>query len=335
MTAAWEPLHAVNFGGGTPSATPVAELGLLLDAIEAQFGLADGAEVSLEVNPEDVDAGSLDQWLRIGFNRVSLGVQSFDDDVLQALGRTHTAAEAETATKVALEAGFETVSIDLIYGTPEETNASWGHTVGTATGLGTAHLSAYALTVERGTELSRAVNAGAAAPDADVQADRYERLLDAARDAGLVRYEVSNFARPGHGCRYNLGTWAGGEYEAIGLGAHGHRDGVRYRNVRRLDAYLERVAAGERPRAGSDEPTQGEREAERLMLGLRRVAGVALGAAEPVVADDADVRRLVDAGVAAIEDGRLVVHRPLLTDEVSRAVLGLAEALDDALSGGD
>jgi putative oxygen-independent coproporphyrinogen III oxidase len=323
MVEPWEALDAVNLGGGTPSATSSAELALLLDAVEARFELTPGAEISLEVNPEDVTPASAAASVELGFTRISLGVQSFDDEVLRALGRVHSAAQAADAIRTLRGAGFASVNIDLIFGTPVETTVSWDRTLDVAMELEPDHLSAYALTVERGTELSRQIADGAPAPDPDTQADRYEMLCARAGDAGLVRYEVSNFARPGHTCRYNLGTWAGGEYEAVGLGAHGHRDGVRYRNVRRLDVYRTRVDEGERPRAGADRGDPDDVERERLMLGLRRVAGVATGRADHALRTDATITRLVDAGVVVIDDARMRVREPLLTDEVTRAVLAL------------
>jgi oxygen-independent coproporphyrinogen-3 oxidase len=185
---------------------------------------------------------------------------------------------------------------------------------------GVQHLSAYALTVERGTALSRAVAAGAAAPDPDVQADAYDHLEAAAPAAGLVRYEVSNWARPGHACVYNLATWAQGEYLGFGLGAHSHRDGTRRRNVRRLDVYLERVERGERPEAGRERLTSAGREQERLFLGLRRAAGAVSGEAGSALLATAGGRRLVASGVIEEREGRLRVLRPLLTDAVLREI---------------
>lgn len=323
MEEPWGPLDAVNFGGGTPTALSPARLGRVLDAVAERFGIATGAEVSIEANPEDWDDG----WahlVALGFNRISLGVQSFDPAVLTALGRSHDAETATAAVTGARRVGFGSVSLDLIYGSEAETPASWAATVATALRLGPDHLSGYALTVERGTELSRQVGAGlVAAPDADDQADAYEMLLAAASAAGLVHYEVSNFATPGHPCRYNLATWAQGEYLAFGLGAHGHRHGRRTRNLRRLDAYLEAVEQRRRPRAGCETQSAWGREQERLMLGLRRRAGVVAGAIGDTLERSPHGRRLTGAGVLVRRHDRLVVARPLLTDEVSRAVLSL------------
>jgi oxygen-independent coproporphyrinogen-3 oxidase len=251
-------------------------------------------------------------------------VQSFDPAVLTSLGRLHGPADGEQAVLAARSAGFETVGLDLIYGTPGESAASWEETVERALALDPDHLSAYALTVERGTALSRDVLAGAPGPDPDDQADKYEHLAASASAAGLVRYEVSNWARPGHACRYNLATWGQGEYLAFGLGAHGHREGMRRRNVRRLDAYLSLVEAGERPEAGAERVDGWSAEQERLMLGLRRAAGVIAGDGGAALEASADGLRLVAAGVLGRRGDRLVVAMPLLTDEAVRAVLSLS-----------
>jgi oxygen-independent coproporphyrinogen-3 oxidase len=323
MEPLWKPLDAVNFGGGTPSSVPVSALSAVVRALRGRFGLRRDAELSIEVNPEDWDGEYAAEIAGAGFGRVSLGVQSFDADVLRSLGRLHDPDQAHEAFGRARAAGIASVGLDLIYGTPGESLDSWRATVDAALALRPDHLSAYALTVERGTELSRAVLAGAPEPDPDDQADKYEFLFDAAATAGLVRYEVSNFARPGHACRYNLGTWAQGEYLAFGLGAHGHRDGVRRRNLRRLDRYLEAVDRGERPEAGQERLDEWGRELERLMLGLRRTAGVEAGAGGAALLASQDGRRLVAAGVLVERGGRLVILNPLLTDEAVRAVLTL------------
>ncbi len=323
MERPWGPLDAVNFGGGTPSSLPPSALAAILDALKRRFGVAADAEISIEANPEDWDGEYAEAVRRIGFTRVSLGVQSFDPKVLTALGRLHSPEQAVSAVRRSQAIGFESVSVDLIYGTPDETLESWEQTVATTLGLGPDHVSAYSLTVELGTELSRRVRAGDPAPDPDDQADKYLHFAEAAADAGLIRYEVSNWARPGHVCRYNLSTWAQGEYLAFGLGAHGHRDGVRRRNVRRLDVYLDRVARAERPEAGADRIEGWAAEQERLLLGLRRAGGAVAGPAGDALLRSDEGARFSDAGLIAVESGRIRVLDPLLTDEVVRAVLAL------------
>jgi oxygen-independent coproporphyrinogen-3 oxidase len=193
--------------------------------------------------------------------------------------------------------------------------------VGRAIGAGVHHLSAYALTVERGTPLGRAVQAGAPAPDPDDQAAKYDIVVEAAAAAGLDRYETSNFAMPGHHCRHNLLTWAQGEYAAFGNGAHRHRSGTRSWNVRRLDRYVERAA--DSSVSGDETLDPWGREVERVALGLRRAAGVIAGRAGGALLESSEGRRLLDAGVIGAAGDRIVVTRPLLGDEVARTLLAL------------
>jgi len=317
------PLDAVFFGGGTPSRLSPDGLGGVLRTLAGHFGLAEGAEVSLEANPEDWTPGRAGALVAAGFNRVSLGAQSFDPGVLAALGRQHRPDEAEAAVTAARRAGFASVNVDLIFGTPGESEASWRRSVARALEAGADHLSTYALTVERGTALSRAVTAGAPAPDPDRQAARYQEAAQIAGRAGLARYETSNFARPGHACRYNLITWAQGEYEGFGAGAHRHREGARSWNLRHAQRYVERLERGEPPVSGGETLEPWAREQERLVLGLRRAAGVAPGEGGRRLVESPEGRRLLAGGVLECCRGRLRVARPLLGDEAARAVLAL------------
>jgi oxygen-independent coproporphyrinogen-3 oxidase len=323
MSAPWGPLDSVYFGGGTPSHVAPSILGRILSTIENRHGLRSGAEVSLEANPEDFTEERAIELRRLGFNRASFGAQSFDGAVLAALGRRHGPDQILSSVGAARSAGMLSVSVDLIFGTPLETDESWAETLQRATEAAPDHISCYALTVEPGTPLNRAVIAGAAAPDPDVQADRYETAESALGAAGYHRYEVSNWSRPGHECRYNLTVWAQGQYEAYGNGAHRFRDGVRSRNVRRLEAYLSEIEAGRRPIAGAEPVSGWESEIDRLFVGLRRSEGVSDGPGVQTLMVSDTGRLLQEAGVIEISDGRLVVRRPLLTDEVHRAVLGL------------
>jgi oxygen-independent coproporphyrinogen-3 oxidase len=324
MSRRWRPLDSVYFGGGTPSHVGPAHLERILDALSSHHGLTAGAEISLEANPEDFSPSRATELLAAGFNRVSFGAQSFDDTVLARLGRRHTGDHIEISLSSARSAGFDNVSLDLIFGTPVESDASWETTLMRAVALEPDHVSCYALTVEPGTPLHREVKAGAMAPDPDTQADRYEMAEQVLGAASLSRYEVSNWSRPGRECRYNLTVWAQGEYEGYGNGAHRFVDGVRSHNVRRLDAYIERIEQGERPVSGA-EPVRGwEGEIDRLFVGLRRTVGVGPGPGVDALLETAGGDRLRDAGVIEVSGGRLVVRRPLLTDEVHRQVLDLS-----------
>jgi oxygen-independent coproporphyrinogen-3 oxidase len=318
-------LDAINFGGGTPSTLDAGDVAAVLARLDRRFGIAPGAEVSLEANPEDWTPELAAALFEVGITRVSLGIQSFGAGTLEALGRMHTAAQAIAAIETARAAEGISVGIDLIFGSADETLDAWAVTVETALKAEPDHISVYALTVELGTALSRAVRSGVEpAPDPDLQADAYELFSREAAQAGFVQYEVSNFARPGHHVRYNLSTWAQGDYVAFGLGAHGHRGGVRRRNVRRLAAYLRMVEAGDRPEAGVETIEGWASEQERLMLGLRRTAGVETGEIGRRLWESAHGVRLRNAGAIAMKSDRIVVERPLLTDEVARGVLSLS-----------
>lgn len=319
----WRPLDAVFVGGGTPTRFGGDRLAVVVDAMRGRFGLAAGAEITLEANPEDWTDELAAGLIEVGYTRVSFGAQSFSRRVLVDLGRRHEPDDIARAVTSARNAGFASISVDLIFGTPGESIEQWRASVERAVGLGVDHVSCYALTVERGTALSRAVAAGAPAPDADIQADGYEAADAVLTDAGFVRYEVSNWARPGHPCRYNLAVWAHAEYQAFGNGAHGFLAGERFRNIRRLDAYLDRIERGTSARAGADPIAGWEAEIDRLFVGLRRVAGVADGPGVEAFLASEEGERLMSAGVVEHGRGRLRVVRPLLTDMAERVVLAL------------
>ncbi len=320
----WNPLDSIYFGGGTPSRMPPSMLGEIVAALSDRHGIAEGAEISLEANPEDFDSSIGVGLTEAGFNRISFGAQSFDNKVLLQLGRRHDADQIGKAVGAARAAGFENVSIDLIYGTSGETDDSWLATLEFAVATGPDHVSCYALTVEPGTPLGREVKAGAPAPDGDVQADRFEVADHILGMAGLARYEVSNWARPGRECVYNSTVWAQGEYVAYGNSAHRFRHRVRSRNLIRLDGYLAAVEKGRSVVAAEDPILIGaELEIDRLFVGLRRSIGVAVGSGGRTLLDSPDGQRLLAAGVISETDGWIRVDRPLLTDEVLRSVLAL------------
>ncbi len=324
MEADFASLDAINFGGGTPSRLTPEELGRVIGALTDRFGLNVGAEVSLEVNPEDWTSEFGNGLLTAGFTRVSVGAQSFDPVVLQALGRLHTPEMIVATIDGAKESGIGSVSLDLIFGHPAESSDSWEATVGRAMKAGVDHISTYSLTVEPGTELSQEVNAGGPAPDDDIQANRYQHFEEAARKAGFVRYEISNHAQPGHVCRYNLATWAHAEYVAFGIGAHAHRWGTRERNHRRADRYMEAIAEGIRPRIGSEDLNEVEQERDRLMVGLRLAAGTPLTKTARRFVDSPPGRRLVDAGILEVSSERVTIIDPMLSDTVIREALSVS-----------
>jgi oxygen-independent coproporphyrinogen-3 oxidase len=319
----WRPLEAIYFGGGTPSHVDPTLLDMILKALDDRHGIASDAEISLEANPEDFTSERAELLKRMGFNRVSFGAQSFDSAVLVSLGRRHRGDHIAFSVQAARRAGFDNISLDLIYGTPGERKRSWALTMTQAIGLMPDHVSCYALTVERGTPLGRAVNEGSPAPDPDVQADRYEYADTTLSESGFERYEVSNWSRPGFECRYNMTVWAQGEYEAYGNGAHGYRHGRRFRNIRRLEAYINSIEDSHSARAGEDVIEGWDAELDRLFVGLRRTAGVTAGEGTMALLDSDDGRRLIEAGVISMDQDRLRIVKPLLTDAVHRSAMAL------------
>src|SRR3954447_16370397 len=278
LAGAAPPAATVFFGGGTPTLLDAADLAVVLDAVRDAVGLEPGAEVTVEANPETVGPAKLRALREAGVTRVSLGMQSAAPHVLAALERAHTPGRAAAAAREARAAGFEHVSLDLIYGAPGESDEDWRATLDAALAAGPDHVSAPALTLEPGTRMTAAVRAGRLPePDEDALARRYE-LADALLSAaGLRWYEVSNWAgSAGPRCRHNLGYWTGGHWWALGPGAHGHVGGVRFWTHRHPAVHARAVAAGEAPVAGHEVLPDGQRRLERVMLELRLADGLPL-----------------------------------------------------------
>ena len=310
-------VDSVFVGGGTPTLLPAGDLVRVLGAVDAEFGLTPGAEVTTEANPDSVGPASLAQLREGGFTRVSFGMQSAVPHVLAVLDRTHTPGRPQQAVEQARAAGFEQISLDLIYGTPGESDADWKHSLDTALSAGPTHVSAYALIVEQGTRLGRQVARGELpAPDDDALADRY--LMADQALATLGWYEVSNW---GSACRHNQGYWLGHNWWGVGPGAHSHVDGVRWWNVKHPLAYAQRLAAGRSPGAVRERLSAEDRRVERILLEVRLRAGVPLEVLHP------DGRGHARAAVAAglldspsYDGGRavLTLRGRLLADAVVR-----------------
>jgi putative oxygen-independent coproporphyrinogen III oxidase len=321
------PVQTVFFGGGTPTVLPPADLARILRAVDGELGLAAGAEVTTEANPETVDEHALAQLRESGFTRVSLGMQSAAPHVLAVLDRVHQPGRPEQCVRWARAAGFAHVSLDLIYGTPGESDADWRLSLGRAIAAGPDHISAYSLIVEEGTRLAARVRRGELpAPDDDVLADRYLMADDILESAGMSWYEVSNWAvGEASMCRHNLLYWTGGDWWGIGPGAHSHVGGTRWWNVRHPAAYAQRVTAGASPGHGREVLTGTERSTEQIMLATRLAAGCPASALTPVGV--AAARQAVADGLAsqaALEAGWVRLTRPgrLLADAVIRDLTG-------------
>jgi putative oxygen-independent coproporphyrinogen III oxidase len=322
------PVDTVFVGGGTPTLLPPADLVRCVDGIRQRFGLAPGAEVTTEANPDSVTPGDLEELAAGGFTRVSIGMQSVVPHVLRTLDRTHEPARVATAVAGARAAGLAT-SVDLIYGTPGESLADWRASLDAAVALEPDHVSAYALVVEEGTRLATQVRRGEVPmPEGDDEADKYELADEVLAAAGFDWYEVSNWSRTAGGrCRHNEGYWRGDAWWGVGPGAHSHVGGVRWWNVKHPRTYGARLESGASPAAGRETLTAEQRHDEEVLLGVRLRDGL------PLTALDADGRAavawlvadgLVD-GHAAVGDRRVVLTRRgrLLADAVVRRLLGL------------
>jgi oxygen-independent coproporphyrinogen-3 oxidase len=265
-------LRSVFLGGGTPSLLPAETMADILERLRARLGIEPGAEITVECNPESVSLERLAGYRRAGVTRISLGVQSLDDRILPTLDRLHSAAQARRAFDDARAAGFDDVSVDLIYGLPGLDLATWEETVKRALGWEPDHLSAYALTLDEGSLWN---SAGVTSlPAEETVTAQYGRLTELAAEAGFEHYEVSNYARPGHRSTHNQIYWRAEEYLGLGPGACGFLGDVRYGNVKPVERYGALVAAGVPPVATHETLTPRQRMAERLILGLRLGDGV-------------------------------------------------------------
>jgi oxygen-independent coproporphyrinogen-3 oxidase len=319
------PVSTVFFGGGTPTLLPVTDLAAMLGSVVDAWGLAPGAEVTTEANPDSVDAKYLHALAAAGFTRVSFGMQSAVPHVLATLERTHDPDRIPLVVEWARDAGLQ-VSLDLIYGTPGESIDDWRRSLDQALAQHPDHLSAYSLIVEDGTKLARQIRRGEVPqPDEDLQADMYELADAVLADAGFSWYEVSNWSRGSEFVsRHNLAYWQGHDWWGVGPGAHSHVGGVRWWNVKHPAAYAERIAAGHSPGAGREVLDAETRRVESVLLRSRISEGL------PVDVLTADGRTavagliadgLVDGGAALAGVIRLTLRGRLRADAVVRRLL--------------
>jgi len=313
-----EPVDTIFIGGGTPTLIGAEGLTSVLGEIRRNFIVADDAEVTTEANPDSVTPQMLEELLAGGFTRMSFGMQSNAPHVLRTLDRTHTPGMSVQAARWARAAGFEHVNLDLIYGTPGETDKDLRESLDAVLDADVDHVSAYALIVEDGTAMGRQVARGELpAPDDDVCAERYEIIDDVLDAAGLEWYEVSNWSRPGGQCRHNVAYWRHHDWWGIGPGAHSHVHGSRWWNIKHPVPYAERVWSGDSPAAESETLTDEQRLTEAVMLGMRLRTGLPNAAFDAAIVQALRVQGLIDAGE------RLVLTRKgrLLADAVIRALL--------------
>ena len=321
------PVETIFFGGGTPSLLPLEHMQTIVEGLRRRFEIMPGAEFSLEANPGTVALEHLQGLRRLGFNRISFGVQSFHDEELRQLDRIHDAREVEEAYVWAREAGFENVNLDLIYGLIGQSMESWQYNLETALRLGPDHLSLYALTIEDGTPLARDIARGKSeGPDPDLQADMFEWNRERLAPEGFHHYEVSNYARDGCECAHNLVYWHNGDWLGLGAGAHSHMFDERFADASSPLRYIEAVEQGSRvapvpaasylvppfPQITYREPADRAREmSETVILALRLREGLDLASFErrygvPVAqAFEGPLAETLELGLTEVVEGRL------------------------------
>lgn len=308
------PVSTIYLGGGTPTALPMELLTRILEGLRRNFAWQEPVEVTVEANPGTVEPGTLAGLRAQGVNRLSIGLQALDDGLLTRLGRIHTAAEGRAAVAAAREAGFDNLSVDLIFAIPGETLEQWERELAAALDLGPEHISAYGLTYEPGTPFHGALcRRELAAADEETEAAMFEMADRVLPAAGYEHYEISNYARPGRESQHNLNYWRGGEYLGLGAAAHSHRRGVRWSNVGSVSEYEQRLAAGVPPVRLAERLSAAGRAEERLLVGLRLAEGVALAAVTTGLGQDSAavyrsrIEQLGAEGLVRLERERLTL----------------------------
>ena len=267
----------IFFGGGTPSLLPPHELGRVISSIRQKWSLNSDAEITLEANPDSVDDAKLHELRGVGFNRISFGMQSAVPHVLKVLDRTHNPDNISKVVEAARGAGFESISLDLIYGTPGESLENFRTSVMSALELGVDHLSAYALIVESGTKLAGQIKRGELTmPNDDQMADMYLLVDELCEQAGLTWYELSNWSKPHHQARHNIAYWRNANWWGLGPGAHSHIDGMRWWNIKHPTAYKSALIDGVSPIQESETLTERQKSDEAIMLSIRMRGGILL-----------------------------------------------------------
>lgn len=271
----------VFLGGGTPSIAPEGEIVSLFEALYENFRIAPDAEITMESNPGTLNMAKLSEYRKAGVNRLSIGLQSADDALLRRIGRIHTYREFEDSYRMAREAGFQNINVDVMYGLPGQTEVDFLNTLRTLADLAPEHISAYSLILEEGTALYEDVEQGKETlPDEDAVFDMQEAGRAFLKNKGYLQYEISNYAKPGCECRHNINYWENGEYLGLGIAAHGALRAddkwIRFENPTELLTYFDRIDAGILPTEQRTEIGKKEEMFESVMLGLRMVEGFSL-----------------------------------------------------------
>lgn len=334
LAEAGRRVRSVFFGGGTPSLLAPDQIGRLIRCVGNHLPGADGAEITLEGNPEGLHPETLAGFRQAGVNRLSIGVQSFSDATLKSLGRIHNSIRALEAVRTASDLGFENISVDLMFGLPGQSPEDWEKDLDTVLTLPVRHISAYNLIVEEGTPFSRWERENRLRlPSEEGQVRMYETAIDRLAGAGFQWYEISNFAKPGFACEHNLIYWHNREYVGIGAGAVSYLGGARYQNVRETVAYLDSVASAEGPATFVERLEEEETIGETVMLNLRLIGGFDLLEFQSRFGISfrdrypSEIDRLMRLGLIHVNGTqiRLTRHGVLLSNEVFREFLSVSK----------
>lgn len=326
-------LQTVFVGGGTPTALNENQLQRLTESIQQRLNIGIDAEYTFEANPGDLTKEKLAILKAGGVNRLSFGVQTFNDELLQAIGRTHRAKEVYESIESAKNLGFENISIDLIYSLPGQTKQDFIESIQTALSLGLPHYSGYSLIIEPKTVFYNLMQKGKLSlPGQDAEAEMYETLMEQMELHGLQQYEISNFAIPGYESRHNLTYWNNEEYYGFGAGAHGYINGVRQSNYGPLKKYMEPLAAGELPILDRHSVSHIEKMEEEMFLGLRKTEGVSIRqfqlkfGKDPRVLFDVQISEWTRKGLLKVEQERIFLSKEgrLLGNEVFQSFIGVS-----------
>ncbi len=308
--------RTIFFGGGTPSALSVSQLAYLLEGMRARLDLSGLEEWTLEMNPATVSKEKARLLTELGVNRISMGVQSWDERILQVLGRAHTGAQAERSYGILREAGFENINLDLMFAIPTQTTEQWLGSLRKTVAMAPEHISAYCLTYEEDTEYFDKLTAGEFTQDENVDADLFELTMDTLSEGGYEQYEISNYAREGKDCQHNLAYWTGADYVGIGPSAFSTVGSRRWQNIPNAKEYADRIFASESPASFEEVVNESTRLAEKIAFALRTNRGVPVALVGPWREEIANFEEL---GLVNVSDQRLLLTRQgrMLADSVA------------------
>lgn len=329
-----QPIETIYFGGGTPSLLTKNELAQILNAIHATFDTNALKEISLEANPDDISEENVTAWKELGINRLSIGLQSFKEEDLKWMNRAHTVEEANNCVGIAVKSGIPNITVDLIYGLPGLTNQEWENHIETLVKMGVQHVSAYCLTVEKGTGLSHLIEIGKITPASeDIQAEQFMILIDTLEKHNFIQYEISNFCKTGFESMHNSNYWKGVHYLGIGPSAHSYNGVSRSWNVRNNHAYMNEIGKKDNTWYETEVLTKHDQFNEILLIGLRTIYGVDIRQLNEILPLDAifhsQIQQLCDDNLIEKDDTtiRLTKQGRLQADRIASDLFRLKDKL--------